>query len=51
VAFDHKIPSELEPQGDICVPLTIPANTDYVALLVGALRKLELQRHYEVDEN
>lgn len=47
----HQLPEVLTPQGDICVPLFIPAHTDYVALLVGALRKLELQRHYEVDEN
>lgn len=48
---NHKIPEVLIPETDICVPLFIPAHTDYVALMVRAVRQLELDRHYERDEN
>lgn len=48
--YDHKIPSVLIPQGDICVPLYIPANSDYVGLLVGAIRSLTYDVHYMRDE-
>lgn len=35
--------------GDICVPLFIPDDPDYVALLVRAIRILDNTRHYEQD--
>lgn len=48
---DHRLPIVLIPEGDICVPLFIPNDPDYVKLLVRAIRLLELDRHYERDEN
>lgn len=48
---DHQLPEELNPVGDICVPLFIPAHPDYVALLLGALRVLESSDYYEMDDN
>lgn len=48
--FEHKLPSVLEPIGDICVEVTIPAHPDYVALFVRAIRMLETNRLYQRDE-
>jgi hypothetical protein len=48
--FEHKLPAVLEPIGDICVEITIPAHPDYVALFVRAVRMLETNRLYERDE-
>lgn len=49
--FEHKLPAILEPVGDICVNVTIPAHPDYVALFIRAVRMLETNRLYERDEN
>jgi hypothetical protein len=49
--FEHKLPAILEPVGDICVEVTIPAHPDYVALFIRAVRMLETNRLYERDEN
>lgn len=46
MAYDHELPANLIPVGDICVPLFIPNDPDYVALLIRAIRLLELHRHY-----
>jgi hypothetical protein len=47
----HNIPANLIPEGDLCVPLFIPHDTEYVSLVVRALRQLTLDRHYDRDEN
>jgi hypothetical protein len=49
--FEHKLPAILEPIGDICVEVTIPAHPDYIALFIRAVRMLETNRLYERDEN
>ena len=49
--FSHNIPAVLQPQGDICVPLYIPDDPDYIALLVGAIRRLTFDRYYQRDAN
>lgn len=48
--WSHKLPAVLNPVGDICVEVTIPAHPDYVALFVRAVRMLEINRMYERDE-
>lgn len=47
----HKLPSETNPGGDYCVTLIIPANSDFVALLVGALSVLQDESYYERDSD
>ena len=47
----HKLPATLIPNGDICVPVFIPNDPDYIALFVRAVRQLETDRLYERDEN
>lgn len=49
--YDHKLPEELIPEDDLCVCVQIPNHPDYVALFVRAVRLLELDRHYERDED
>lgn len=49
--FEHKLPAVLEPVGDICVEVTIPAHPDYIALFIRAVRMLETNRLYYRDEN
>lgn len=49
--FEANLPSVLEPVGDICVQVTIPAHPDYVKLFVRAVRMLEVNRMYARDEN
>lgn len=49
MAFEHTLPTNLRPAGDICVPLFIPDDPHYVALLVKAVRMLELDNHYVRD--
>lgn len=51
MAFEHPLPNNLIPEGDICVPLFIPDDPDYIALLVKAVRMLELDNHYIRDAN
>lgn len=48
--WSHKLPAVLNPVGDICVEITIPAHPDYVALFVRAVRMLEVNHVYERDE-
>jgi len=45
----HKLPEILTPEGDYCVTLIIPADSDFVALLVGALNLLQDEEYYERD--
>lgn len=47
--FNHRLPDVPIPESDICVTLRIPAHSDYVMLLLGALRHLTLDRHYQRD--
>jgi hypothetical protein len=48
--FEHKLPAVLNPVGEICVEVTIPAHPDYIALFIRAVRMLETNRLYERDE-
>jgi len=45
----HKVPETLNPEGDYCVTLLIPADSEFVALLVGALSALQDENYYERD--
>lgn len=49
--WEANLPAVLEPVGDICVQVTIPAHPDYVKLFVRAVRMLEVNRNYARDEN
>jgi len=49
--WEHNLPSVLNPVGDICVRVTIPAHPDYIKLFVRAVRQLEVNRMYQRDEN
>jgi hypothetical protein len=49
--YDHKIPTVLNPSGDIVVPLYIPHDPQYTALLLGVLITLEEVDRYERDPN
>lgn len=48
--FGSNLPSVLNPLGEICVQVYIPAHPDYVKLFVRAVRMLEVQRMYARDE-
>lgn len=48
--YQANLPSVLNPVGDICVEVKIPAHPDYVKLFVRAIRMLEVNRMYERDE-
>lgn len=43
----HNLPVNQNPEGDYCVTLFIPADSQFVALLVGALSVLENPEYYE----
>lgn len=45
----HLIPDELEPVGDLIVPLCIPHHPDYSALLLSIIRQLEDADIYQRD--
>lgn len=47
----HKVPETLNPEGDYCVALRIPADSEFVALLVGALSVLQEESYYERDSD
>jgi len=47
----HKVPETLNPEGDYCVTLLIPADSEFVALLVGALSVLQDESYYERDSD
>lgn len=51
MAYEHKLPDTLNPLGDVCVSLFIPANLDYHALLLGVIRHLEDADYYERDDD
>lgn len=51
MAYDHNLPSVLNPTGDYCVPLFIPHHPDYTALLLGVISTLEDLERYERDPN
>ena len=51
MVYDHKLPETLIPDGDVCVPVSIPAHADYVALFLGAVRQLTYDFYYERDDN
>src|SRR5215213_6486516 len=48
--FEANLPAVLNPDGDICVQVSIPNHPDYVKLFVRAIRMLEVNRMYERDE-
>jgi hypothetical protein len=47
--FGANLPSVLNPLGDICVQVTIPAHPDYIKLFLRAIRMLEVNRMYARD--
>lgn len=47
----HKVPDTLNPSADYCVSLIIPADSEFVALLVGALSLLQEESYYERDSD
>jgi len=47
--YEHNLPAVINPSGDIVVPLYIPHDADYTALLLGVLRTLEETERYERD--
>lgn len=49
MVFEHKIPAVINPSGDYVVPLYIPLDPEYTALLLGAIRTLEQVDYYELD--
>lgn len=48
--YEHPLPAILEPVGDICLQISIPAHPDYVALFIRAVRMLETNRLYVRDD-
>jgi hypothetical protein len=48
--WEANLPGELEPEGEICVVVKIPAHPDYVSLFLRAVRMLEVNRNYERDD-
>jgi hypothetical protein len=48
--YQANLPAVLNPVGDICVEVTIPAHPDYVKLFVRAVRMLETNRMYARDD-
>jgi hypothetical protein len=51
MVYDHKIPSDLNPSGDIVVPLYIPHDPQWTSLLLGVLIQLEEVDRYQRDPN
>jgi hypothetical protein len=51
MVYEHKLPSVLNPSGDIIVPLFIPHEPSYISLLLGALSTLEQVEYYQRDSN
>lgn len=47
----YALPDDLEPDGDICVPIFVPNSYGYLSILHQHMRKLTLDRYYERDEN
>lgn len=46
----HKIPDNLNPDGDICVPIFVPNDTEWISIFHRAIRTLTFDRHWERDE-
>lgn len=51
MAYDHKLPEVVIPDGDVCIPVLLPNDPDYIALFLGVLRTLTLDKHYQRDPN
>lgn len=49
--YDYRIPSDLIPNGDKCVPVLIPDNPEYVRIFTSHLRKLTLDMLYQRDDD
>lgn len=49
--YEHRIPTVLNPTGDLVVPLFIPHDPQWSGLLLGVLRQLEEVERYERDPN
>jgi len=47
----HKVPETLNPDEDYCILIRIPADSEFVALLVGALSVLQDESYYERDSD
>lgn len=47
----HKIPENLNPEGDKCYPLFVPDDPEWIRYLIRAVRTLTFDRHWERDEN
>jgi hypothetical protein len=46
----YKIPDDLEPSGICHILVPVPNDTEYVAMLMGALWRMSIQSHYERDD-
>lgn len=51
MAFEHKLPSNLNPTGNIIVPLCIPHDPHWISLILGAIGTLEQEDYYQRDPN
>lgn len=51
MAREHGVPVLPEPESDIIVALFVPLDVSYVRLLLGAIRVLEDESYYELDED
>lgn len=49
--YGANLPAVLNPPGEICVEVYIPAHPDYIKLFLRAIRMLEVQRMYARDES
>lgn len=43
---ERKLPDDLNPTGTICVPVLLPADDEWIALFLGAVRQLEEENYY-----
>jgi hypothetical protein len=44
-----KIPANLAPIGEVCVPVRVPADPEWIAMFLGAIHSLTLQIRYDRD--
>lgn len=51
MAYEHKLPTVLNPTGDIIVPLCIPHDPHWISLLLGSIGTLEQVDYYQRDPN
>lgn len=47
----HNLPDDLNPTGVLTVPLSIPNDSDWVELLIGAIRQLSTEDYYQLQDH